>query len=85
MSVEIVREDLRAFVVRSGMGARQDNLLALIAQTDFLRYNREHRAPVQRAKDAVTHALHLRWAGIDVGAAECGVGGDFVRGLVEGG
>ena len=39
---------------------RQDNLLALIAQTDLLRYNREHRAPVQRAKDWVTHALHVR-------------------------
>jgi uncharacterized protein involved in exopolysaccharide biosynthesis len=32
---------------------RQENLLALIQETDLLRYTREHRAPAQRAKDAV--------------------------------
>jgi uncharacterized protein involved in exopolysaccharide biosynthesis len=39
---------------------RQDNLLALIQQTDLLRYTAEHRAPAQRAKDAIVKALHAR-------------------------
>jgi uncharacterized protein involved in exopolysaccharide biosynthesis len=39
---------------------RRDNLLTLIQQTDLLRYTREHRAPVQRAKDAIAAALHVR-------------------------
>jgi uncharacterized protein involved in exopolysaccharide biosynthesis len=39
---------------------RRDNLLTLIQQTDLLRYTREHRAPVQRARDAVAAALHVR-------------------------
>jgi uncharacterized protein involved in exopolysaccharide biosynthesis len=39
---------------------RQDNLLALIQQTDLLRYTAEHRAPAQRAKDAVVKVLHAR-------------------------
>ena len=39
---------------------RRDNLLALIQQTDLLRYTREHRAPVQRARDAIVKALHGR-------------------------
>jgi uncharacterized protein involved in exopolysaccharide biosynthesis len=39
---------------------RQDNLLALIRQTDLLHYTAEHRAPAQRAKDAVVKALHAR-------------------------
>ena len=39
---------------------RRDNLLALIQQTDLLRYTREHRAPVQRARDAIVKALHAR-------------------------
>jgi uncharacterized protein involved in exopolysaccharide biosynthesis len=39
---------------------RRDNLLALIQQTDLVRYSREHRAPVQRARDAIVKALHGR-------------------------
>jgi uncharacterized protein involved in exopolysaccharide biosynthesis len=39
---------------------RRDNLLALVQQTDLLRYTREHRAPVQRARDAIVKALHGR-------------------------
>jgi len=37
---------------------RQENLLALIQQTDLLRYTKEHRAPVQRARDAVVRFVH---------------------------
>jgi uncharacterized protein involved in exopolysaccharide biosynthesis len=37
---------------------RRDNLLALIQQTDLLRYTTEHRAPAQRARDAIVKALH---------------------------
>ncbi len=37
---------------------RQDNLLALIQQTDLLRYTREHRAPIQRASAAIVKVLH---------------------------
>jgi len=37
---------------------RRDNLLALVQQTDLLRYSRDHRAPVQRARDAIVKALH---------------------------
>ena len=37
---------------------RRDNLLALIQQTDLLRYTAEHRAPAQRARDAIVKALH---------------------------
>ena len=36
---------------------RQDNLLALIQQTDLLRYTREHRAPAQRLRDAIVRAI----------------------------
>jgi hypothetical protein len=36
---------------------RQDNLLALIEQTDLLRYGREHRAPAQRARDYIARKL----------------------------
>jgi uncharacterized protein involved in exopolysaccharide biosynthesis len=36
---------------------RQENLLALIRETDLLRYSREHRAPAQRAKDAVLERI----------------------------
>lgn len=32
---------------------REDNLLALIRETDLLHYMKEHRAPVQRARDAL--------------------------------
>jgi uncharacterized protein involved in exopolysaccharide biosynthesis len=39
---------------------RRDNLVALVQQTDLLRYTREHRAPVQRARDAILRALHAR-------------------------
>jgi uncharacterized protein involved in exopolysaccharide biosynthesis len=38
---------------------RRDNLIALIQQTDLLQYMREHRAPIQRAKDVAVRALHL--------------------------
>jgi uncharacterized protein involved in exopolysaccharide biosynthesis len=37
---------------------RRDNLVALVQQTDLLRYTRDHRAPVQRARDAIMKALH---------------------------
>ena len=37
---------------------RRDNLLALIQQLDLLQYTKEHRAPAQQARDAVT--LFLR-------------------------
>lgn len=36
---------------------RQDNLLALIRETDLLQYTRDHRAPVQRARDAIVRRL----------------------------
>lgn len=36
---------------------RQDNLLALIRETDLLRYTRDHRAPAQRARDAIVTRL----------------------------
>ncbi|HEX3344222.1 MAG TPA: hypothetical protein VHS09_06600, partial [Polyangiaceae bacterium] len=36
---------------------RQDNLLALIKETDLLAYTRDHRAPVQRARDAVVRLV----------------------------
>jgi uncharacterized protein involved in exopolysaccharide biosynthesis len=39
---------------------RRDNLLALIQQTDLIHYTAEHRAPVQRWRDAVVKALRLR-------------------------
>ncbi len=39
---------------------RRDNLVALIQQTDLLRYTAEHRAPAQRARDAIVKALHGR-------------------------
>ena len=39
---------------------RRDNLLALIQQTDLLRYSREHRAPVLRARDALVKVLYRR-------------------------
>jgi uncharacterized protein involved in exopolysaccharide biosynthesis len=39
---------------------RQENLVALIQQTDLLRYTMEHRAPVQRARDAVMRFLRTR-------------------------
>jgi hypothetical protein len=39
---------------------RQETLLALIQQTDLLRYTKEHRAPVQRARDAVVTFVHGR-------------------------
>jgi uncharacterized protein involved in exopolysaccharide biosynthesis len=39
---------------------QRDNLVALIQETDLLRYTQEHRAPVQRWSDAVAKALHLR-------------------------
>jgi uncharacterized protein involved in exopolysaccharide biosynthesis len=41
---------------------RRDNLVALVQQTDLLQYNREHRAPAQRARDALVKALHVRQA-----------------------
>ena len=37
---------------------RQENLLALIRETDLLPYMREHRAPVQVARDAILDAVH---------------------------
>src|SRR5579863_8543366 len=39
---------------------RRDNLLALVQQTDLLRYSREHRAPVLRARDALVKVLYRR-------------------------
>jgi uncharacterized protein involved in exopolysaccharide biosynthesis len=39
---------------------RHENLLALIQETNLLEYTREHRAPVQRARDAIMKALHAR-------------------------
>ncbi len=36
---------------------RQENLLALIKETDLLQYTRDHRAPAQRVRDAIVHAL----------------------------
>jgi uncharacterized protein involved in exopolysaccharide biosynthesis len=36
---------------------RQDNLLALIRETDLLQYTRDHRAPVQRARDVVVRLV----------------------------
>lgn len=39
---------------------RQDNLVALIQQTDLLRYTSEHRAPLARARDAIAKALHVK-------------------------
>jgi hypothetical protein len=36
---------------------RQDNLLALIQQTDLLRYTREHRSPATRVRDAIMRTL----------------------------
>jgi hypothetical protein len=39
---------------------QRDNLVALVQQTDLIRYSREHRAPVQRARDAIAKALHAR-------------------------
>ena len=39
---------------------RRDNLVALVQQTDLLTYTRDHRAPVQRARDAILRALHAR-------------------------
>ena len=36
---------------------RQDNLLALIKETDLLRHTREHRAPAERARDAIVHVF----------------------------
>jgi len=41
---------------------RRENLVALVQQTDLLHYMHDHRAPVQRARDAVVKALHLRVA-----------------------
>jgi uncharacterized protein involved in exopolysaccharide biosynthesis len=43
--------------VAGEMVLRRDNLVALVQQTDLLRYSRDHRAPVQRARDAIVHAL----------------------------
>jgi uncharacterized protein involved in exopolysaccharide biosynthesis len=37
---------------------RRDNLVALVRQTDLLRYTKEHRAPAQRAKAAVLKFFH---------------------------
>ena len=39
---------------------RQENLVALIQQTDLVRYTMEHRAPVQRARDAIVKFLRMR-------------------------
>jgi hypothetical protein len=39
---------------------RQENLVALIQQTDLVRYTLEHRAPVQRARDAIVKFLRMR-------------------------
>jgi hypothetical protein len=39
---------------------QRDNLVGLVQQTDLIRYTREHRAPVQRARDAIAKALHVR-------------------------
>jgi hypothetical protein len=36
---------------------RQDTLLALIKETDLLRYTNEHRAPIQRARDAIVRLV----------------------------
>jgi len=36
---------------------RQDNLLALIRETDLLQYTKDHRAPVQRARDVVVRLV----------------------------
>ena len=36
---------------------RQDNLLALIRETDLLQYTRDHRAPAQRVRDALVRRL----------------------------
>ncbi len=36
---------------------RQDNLLALMEKTDLLRYMHDHRAPAQRARDALMRLL----------------------------
>jgi hypothetical protein len=36
---------------------RQDNLLALIQQTNLLEYTHDHRAPAQRARDAIVKAV----------------------------
>jgi uncharacterized protein involved in exopolysaccharide biosynthesis len=44
--------------VAGEMVLRRDNLVALVQQTDLLRYSRDHRAPIQRARDAIVHALH---------------------------
>jgi uncharacterized protein involved in exopolysaccharide biosynthesis len=39
---------------------RRDNLLALVQQTDLLQYNRDHRAPILIARDALMKALTRR-------------------------
>jgi uncharacterized protein involved in exopolysaccharide biosynthesis len=39
---------------------RRENLLALIEETNLLEYMKEHRAPVQLARDAIVEALHAR-------------------------
>ena len=39
---------------------RQDNLLALIQQTDLLEYTKAHRAPIQRLRDAVVKVVRRR-------------------------
>jgi uncharacterized protein involved in exopolysaccharide biosynthesis len=46
--------------VAGEMVLRRDNLVALVQQTDLLRYSQDHRAPVQRARDAIVHALHAK-------------------------
>jgi hypothetical protein len=36
---------------------RRDNLVAIVRQTDLLRYTADHRAPIQRARDAIVKTL----------------------------
>jgi uncharacterized protein involved in exopolysaccharide biosynthesis len=38
----------------------RDNLVALVQQTDLVRYSRDHRAPLQRARDTIVRALRGR-------------------------
>jgi len=46
--------------VAGEMVLQRDNLVALIQQTDLIRYTRDHRAPVQRARDAIANVLRVR-------------------------
>src|SRR5580658_8629380 len=36
---------------------RHDNLLSLIQQTDLVQYTRDHRAPIERARDIIAKVL----------------------------